>query len=586
MRMKKSLTYLKHVKKQLILGPIFKLIEAIFELLIPMIMAYIIDHGLTVNDQGYVIAGNQRFILTMGCVILVMGILGLCSSLVCQFYASRASQGYGTVLRNELFAHIHSLSFQELDQIGSANLVTIMTNDINQLQLAVAMFIRLVIRAPFLIIGSVVMAFIINVYVGLIFVAIIPILSIILYVTMKKSAKRYPVIQNQLDVLSNTTMENLSGARVIKAFVRQENEMQRFEKETTTFQNESNRVAKITAFLNPLTFACINLAILAVLYFGGRQIQIGNLSQGDVIALVNYMNQILLALIVVSNLVVIFTKAKTSLQRCELLFSKTSSILDEKEVPTYDENAPLFVFDKVSFQYPLSENEVIHHISFSIQKGETIGMIGGTGAGKTTILNLIERFYDCTKGSIYYKGQEIQKTPLSLLRKDIAQVFQKNTLFKGTIRSNLKMKNPQASDEEIITALKLACAYDFCKEYDDFLDHAVEEGGKNFSGGQRQRLCIARAILDKASLLILDDATSALDYLTDKTVRENLKHLPFHPSILLVSQRAHSIQYADKILVIDGGEIVGMGTHQELLQKCKVYQEIVQSQQQSGVSHA
>ncbi len=582
--MKKSLTYLKHFKKQLILGPIFKLVEAIFELLIPMIMAYIIDQGLYLNDSGEVIGGNQRFILTMGCVILVMGILGLCSSLVCQYFASRASQGYGTVLRKELFAHIHSLSFQELDQIGTANLVTIMTNDINQLQLAVAMFIRLVIRAPFLIIGSLIMAFIINVRIAIIFICIIPILSIILYIIMKKSSKRYPVIQNQLDVLSNTTMENLSGARVIKSFVTQETEINRFYEETKTFQNESNKVAKITAFLNPLTFACINLAILAILYFGGKQIQIGHLTQGDIIALVNYMNQILLALIVVSNLIVIFTKAKTSLQRCEFLFSKTSSIVDTNENVKPNPNAPLFLFDKVSFKYPASDNEVIHHISFSIKKGEIVGMIGGTGAGKSTILNLLERFYDCSSGTIYYKGEEIKKVPLSILRKDISQVFQKNTLFKGTIRSNLAMKNPLATEQEMIQALKLACAYDFCKKYDDFLDHIVEEGGKNFSGGQRQRLCIARALLDTSSLLILDDATSALDYLTDKTIRKNLQNLPHHPAIILVSQRANSIQFADKILVIDGGALVGQGTHQELLKTCTVYQEIVQSQQKKEES--
>ncbi len=582
--MKKSLRYLKPFKKQLILGPIFKLIEAIFELIIPIIMALIIDKGLIVDAQGYVIGGDTKYILTMGAVMLGLSVLGLCSSLTCQFFASRASQGYGTLLRNELFEHINSLSHQELDQIGSANLVTIMTNDINQLQLAVAMFIRLVVRAPFLVIGSLIMAFLINVKIAIIFVIMIPIISLILWFIMKKSAKKYPIVQNQLDTMSKITTETLTGARVIKSFVRQDNEMKKFEKETLFYEKESLNIAKITSFLNPLTFACINLAILAILYFGGKQVSYGHLTQGNIIALVNYMNQILLALVVVSNLVVIFTKAKASLDRCELLFSKTSTITDNDiTLSAFDENAPLFEFDHVSFKYPLSDNEAISDISFQIHQHETIGIIGGTGSGKTTILNLLERFYDCSSGTIYYKGKNIKHTPLKVLRNDIAHVFQKATLFKGTIRSNLTMKNKNATKEQMIEALKKAGAYDFCITYDDFLDHVVEEGGKNFSGGQKQRLCIARSLLDTASLLILDDSTSALDYLTDRYVRDNLQKLSHHPAILLISQRANSLMNADQIIVIDNGNVVGIGTHSQLLQSCFIYQEIYQSQQKSEV---
>ncbi len=577
--MKKCLKYLKPFKKQLILGPIFKLIEAIFELIVPMIMALVIDKGLISDANGNIVGGNEKYILTMGAIILGLGILGLASSLTCQFFASRASQGYGTLLRNELFTHINNLSFQELDKVGSANLITIMTTDIDQLQTAVAMFIRLVIRAPFLVIGSLVMAFIINVKVAIIFVIMIPIIGLILWLIMKKSAKRYPVVQKELDEISKVTSENLTGARVIKSFVKQETEINRFNKESKFYHDESIKIAKITSWLNPLTFACINLAILAVLYFGGIQVKVGSLTQGNVIALVNYLNQILLALIVVSNLVVIFTKAKASLDRCNNLFSLETSIVDSNnKLVEFDSNKPLFEFKNVSFKYPNSDNEAISNISFTIDNNSTVGLIGGTGAGKSTIIQLLERFYDVSKGEILFHGINIKNISINELRNHISQVFQKSTLFKGTIRSNLTMKNKEATDKDIYNALDLACASDFVNKYDDKIDHLVEEDGKNFSGGQRQRLCIARAILSPCELLILDDSTSALDYLTDLKVRQNIKKLKRPLSVLISSQRASTIKDANSIIVVDSGTIVGIGTHTELLNNCPIYQEIYNSQ--------
>lgn len=573
----KSLTYLKRFKKQLILGPIFKLIEAIFELIVPLIMAMVIDNGINLDADGKVIGGNINYIIVMGIVIVSLGILGLASSLTCQFFASRASQGYGTVLRNELFKHINSLSFNELDQLGTNNLVNVMTNDINQLQLAVAMLIRLVIRAPFLVIGGLVMSFIINYKVGFIFLITIPIIAFFLAIIMKKSSKKYLDVQKKLDDLTLISSENLTGARVIKAFNKEEREINRFENKTIEYQKEAVNIAKITSFLNPITFLLINIAIIFIIYFGGIQVNIGNLTQGNVIALVNYMNQILLALIVVSNLVVIFTKAKASLDRCERVFSLQSSLIDGKD--NVNENYPDIVrFENVSFKYPLSENYVIENIDFNLPKGKTLGIIGGTGSGKTTIINLIERFYDASLGNVYFCNKNIKNLNKEYLRNQIGLVSQKSILFKGNIRSNMLMAKKNATDEEIFEALKIANA-DFVLNLPDKLDHIVEEGGKNYSGGQRQRLTIARAILQKPQLLILDDSTSALDYLTDYNLRHNLATMmPKDMSLIIISQRANSLKNADEIIVIDEGLVVGKGNHNFLLKNCPTYQEIYKSQ--------
>lgn len=580
--MPKTLSYLKKFKKQLILGPVFKLIEAIFELIVPMIMALIIDKGIYLDENGIVIGGNANYIVKMGIVIVVLGILGLLSSFTCQFFASRASQGYGTELRNALFAHIQSLSHHELDQVGSSNLVNIMNNDVNQLQLAVAMLIRLVIRAPFLVIGGLIMSFLIHYQIGFIFLITIPIISLCLFFIMKKSAAKYHQVQKKLDDLSLISSENLTGSRVIKAFNQQEEEIKKFSKKTVEYQDEAIQIAKITSLLNPLTFLVVNIAIVILLFFGGRFVNIGTLSKGNVIALVNYMNQILLALIVVSNLVVIFTKAKASLERCNRIFSLQSSLKSGNQQIEIKDNQPILSFENVSFKYPNSENYAIENISFQLYLGQTLGIIGGTGSGKSTILQLIEHFYDATDGKIYFANQKMENIALEQLRKEVGLVSQKAVLFKGTIASNFLMAKEDATEEEMIQALKIAEAYDFVSKYDDFLAHPVEEGGKNFSGGQRQRLSIARAVLASPHLLILDDSTSALDYLTDFNVRKNIQQHFQNLATILISQRANSLKNADLILVIDDGKIVGKGTHLSLLENCAIYQEIYASQNKGG----
>ena len=567
--MKNCLSYLKHYKKEMIIGPSFKLLEAILELLVPLMMAKVIDEGIPNGDQAY--------ILKIGGLIILFGFLGLGCSMICQYFASKAGNGYGKELRKGLFEHLHSLSFQEIDRIGSGNLVNIMTNDVNQLQNAVNMFIRLLIRSPFLIVGSVVCAFLINWKMGCIFLAVIPIISLILWFFMKKASKKYLAIQKKLDELSSLTEENVSGSRVVRAFHKEEESEQRFEQETKHYQKNAMSIAKWTSLLNPLTYAVINVAILAILYFGAFEVRTENLSQGDIVALVNYMNQILLALIVVSNLVSILTKATASYKRCNEFMSITSSMKNGAEKAFSSPNA-LYEFKNVSFYYPNSENPVIENLSFKIHRGEIVGLIGGTGSGKSTILALIEHFYDATKGEVLVGESAIQNIDTRDLRTRVALVDQKATLFKGTIRSQFLMVKHDASDEEIWEALRFAEADSFVKDFDDGLDHIVEENGKNLSGGQKQRISIARAWIRHPELLILDDSTSALDYLTDAKIRHKLHALLSEMSILMVSQRTTSLQNADRILVMDNGRLVGEGTHSELLNTCSVYREINESQ--------
>lgn len=570
------LKYLKPFTKRLIIGPIFKLIEAIFELIVPILMALIIDEGIKARG------GDIKYIITIGLIIIGLGILGLVSSLVCQFNASRASQGYGTVLRNTIFRKINSLSNEELEKVGSSTLINIMTNDINQLQVAVAMLIRLVIRAPFLVIGSLVAAMIINFKIGLIFLVTIIIIAVILFIIIKSSSKRYPKVQQKLDDLSVVTSENLKGAREVRGFAMEHVEKARFNKEVKTYQKEALLIAKISSLLNPLTTIATNSAIILVLYFGGQMVNNGNLLQGEVIALVNYLNQMLLALIVVSNLVVIFTKAYASLKRCNALLALNSHLVEGSlDKISNDDNMSLLIFNNVSFHYLASNQNALSNCHFQIKKGETIGIIGSTGSGKSTIVKLIERFYDPTEGEIILAGHNMKEYKFSTIRKNVGLVHQKAVLFKGTIRSNLLMSNPDATDEEMIDALKKACAYDFLKEK-GMLDAICEENGRNFSGGQRQRLTIATVLVKKPMLLILDDATSALDYLTDAKVRANIKELENDLTTIIISQRASSIKDANQIIVLDEGKIEAMGPHEELLKISKVYQEICSSQNEGG----
>ncbi len=567
--MKNCLSHLKKYRLQTIFGPLFKLLEAIFELIIPLLMGKIIDEAIPNHDLHYV--------LVMGAIIIGLGVLGLICSLTCQFFASRVANAYGRDLRKDMFQHINSLSHQELDQIGTANLINIMTNDIEQLQTTINYFIRLLLRAPFIVIGSIVLSFIVNVKIGIIFVITTIILSIIIVLIMKPAAKRYLAIQGRLDTLSRLSSENLSGTRVVRAFNKEDDAIQTYAQETRNHKQQTRHVISFTSLLNPLTYAVIQLAIIAILYFSAIEINVGSLSQGDVIAVVNYMNQILISIIAVSNLVVRFTKASASYKRCNRILNFTSAIQSGAITNVASDDAPFISFKDVSFYYPNSQNKALDHLSFSIHNGEIIGIIGGTGSGKSTIISLIERFYDASEGEIIIDGNSIKDLDLEAYRHQISLIDQHAALFKGTIRSNLLMSNEDASDEEIMDALKNAEAH-FVWEYEDGIDHFVEEGGKNFSGGQRQRLTIARALLRRPRLLILDDSTSALDYLTDKNVRSNIKRNYPSSTVIIVSQRATSIQHADQILVIDTGELVGIGQHNDLLVNCDIYREIYETQ--------
>lgn len=569
--------YLKPFTKRLIIGPIFKLIEAIFELIVPILMALIIDEGVKYQ--------NKTYIYSVGAIIIVLGVLGLGSSLVCQFNASRASQGYGTLLRNAIFRKINSLSPKELEKVGSDALINIMGNDINQLQLAVAMLIRLVVRAPFLVLGSLIAACIINLKIGLIFLVMVIFIALILYFVIKESSKRYTKVQDKLDDLSVITSENLKGAREVRGFAMQAKEEERFEKEVKRYQREALTIAKISALLNPLTTIVANFSVIAILYFGGKMVEIGTLSQGEVIALVNYMNQILLALIVVSNLVVIFTKAYASLKRCDALLALNSSIENGTVSTLNEETEDLLVFHHVSFAYDVITETSIEDISFTLKRGQTLGIIGGTGSGKSTIVQLIERYFDVTTGTIDYSGKPIQMIDLHTLRSSIGLVQQKAVLFKGTIRSNLQMAAPMATEEEMMRALEVAQAADFVLEKGG-LDSVVEENGRNFSGGQKQRISIAMALVKQPKLLILDDSTSALDYMTDAKVRKGIQNFAKDMTCIIISQRASSLKEANQILVLDEGKMMGMGTHQSLLNSCEVYQEICASQESRGEEHA
>lgn len=575
--MKNAYYYLKHYKKELILGPAFKMLEVIFELLIPFLMSYIIDNGINkaIND------GNYSSIYIPGIIILLLGVLGFSSTLVCQYFASIASQGYGTELRNAIYKKVTGLSLREVELIGKGNLVTLITNDVNRMQVSVAMMIRLVLRAPMLVIGSLICAFVIDYKIAFIFLGVVILISLILFFVIKRSSKLILSTQKCVDDLVTITNDSLSGIRVVKAFNNEDYEINKYKKETNAYYKEMKKVSFLNALTNPLTFLIINVAIVLVVYFvGNSAIEGTGLSSGDLTSLISYLNQILLALIVVSNLVVIFTKAFASKKRIEKLLNlepsiKNNSLYKDLKVNNGD---ILFSFKNASFKYEAEDNLVVSNLTFDIKKGETIGIIGGTGSGKTTIIKLLERFFDVTSGEIQYKGVNIKDYDLNALHNEISLVNQKAILFKGTIESNLKMANKEATNDEMIEALKDACAYEFVSSYEDGLNHKVEEGGKNFSGGQRQRLSIARSILKNSETLILDDSTSALDYLTEKNLRFNLSNKTELTKII-IAQRVSSLINADKIIVMYHGRIDGIGTHEELLVKSNIYKEIYESQE-------
>ena len=569
----KLIPYLKDFKKECFLGPLFKLLEAILELIVPLVMAKIIDIGVKSYDTSYIIK--------MGILIIILGIVGLGSALVCQYFAAKASQGFGTKLRNELFRHINSLSHSEIDNIGTPSLITRIINDVNQLQVAVAMAIRLGVRAPFIILGSAIMAMFINLKLSLIFFLSIPLIVLTLYLVMGKSIPLYSVIQKKLDKISLITRENLEGVRVVRAFSKQEVEKDRFNIAALDHSNTAIKVGKLSALLNPLTFMIMNFSIAFIVWFGGIGVNNGNFTQGEIIAFVNYMTQILLTLIVVANLVIIFTKASASATRVNEVLDTKSSIKEASsstKVQATNNSSKIIEFKNVSFSYNNSKQYSLENISLSINKGETIGIIGGTGAGKSTLVNLIPRFYESTEGEIFINGENIKNYSIKDLRNLFGIVPQKAVLFTGSLRENMKWANKNASDEEILMALDIAQCSDFVSNLKDGLDTSVLQGGKNFSGGQKQRLTIARALVGSPKIIILDDSSSALDFATDLKLRQALNIHAKEITTIIVSQRASSIKNSDKIVVLDDGKLAGIGTHEELLENSEVYKEICLSQ--------
>ncbi len=563
--------FLKDYRKQVIIGPIFKWMEAVLELIVPLVMAKIIDVGVKNADKGYV--------FRMGGLLLLIAAVSLGCALVCQYSASIASQGVGTNLRREMFDRINRFSHAELDRFGTHSLITRLTNDVNQLQVAVAMLIRLVVRAPFLAIGAVVMAFTIDVKLSLIFLVIFPLIVGVLYFVMNRSIPFFRVMQKKLDKISLITRENLEGARVIRAFSKQDAELSRFTSASDDLANTSVRVGRLSALLNPLTYVIMNLGIVAILWFGGFRVDSGRLTQGEMIAFVNYMTQILQALIVVANLVVIFTKASASASRINEVLETEPSVSDAvsgEVAPLADEAA--LEFDRVAFAYAGAEEPSLSGITVKLRPGETLGVIGGTGSGKSTFVSLIPRFYDATTGEVKVFGRDVKEYPLAELRRLVGTVPQKAAVVSGTIRENLRWAKPDATDEELWAALKTAQAESFVEALPQKLETRVEQGGKNFSGGQKQRLTIARALVGKPSILILDDSASALDFATDAALRKALRTETKGMTVIMVSQRASTIRYADQILVLDDGGMAGLGTHEELFENCPVYREICLSQ--------
>ena len=556
---------------QVFLGPAFKLIEAIFELIVPLVMAQIIDVGIKNKDNDYV--------LKMGIVLILLGVFGLGFTLICQYMASKASQGFGTVLRRELFHHINTLSHSELDELGTSSLITRLTSDVNQLQVAVAMLIRLVVRAPFLVIGATIMAFTIDVKLAMIFVIVIPLVALVMWFVTTKTIPFYKNIQKKLDKTSLITRENLGGARAVRAFAKQDHEQKRFADNADDIEKTAIRAGKISALLSPMNAIILNLAIVAIIWFGGFSVNVGDLTQGEVIALVNYLNQILLALVVVANLVVIFTKSAASAARVnEVLETEASIKNSDTDDFSTNENAPAVKFTDVFLSYHENSDYALEDISFAVEKGQTIGIIGGTGSGKSSLINMIPRFYDATKGTVEINGVDIKKYPLKCLRKMIGIVPQKAVLFSGTLRENMKWGGENISDEQIHNALEIAQATDFADKLPKGLDSEILQGGKNLSGGQKQRLTIARALACSPSMLILDDSASALDFATDSKLRTAIKTNCKDMTVFIISQRANTVKDADNIIVLNDGRIEGIGTHKELLRSCEEYCQICLSQ--------
>lgn len=603
--MKSLLKYLKGYKKESILAPLFKMLEASFELLVPLVMAAVIDKGIEGNNKSYIVS--------MCLVMILLGLIGFVCSITAQYFAAKAATGFARKLRYEMFSHIQKLSYSKLDTAGTATLITRMTSDVNQVQSGVNMFLRLFLRSPFIVIGAMVMAFYVDVKAAVVFAVAIPALSLVVFGIIFANIPLYKKVQNGLDKVLLITRENLNGIRVIRAFNREAEEIEDFDEKNIALTKIQLFAGRISALLNPITYVIINFALVILLYKGAVRVDTGYITQGDVIALISYMSQILIELVKLANLIVTLTKAAACASRIQGVMEipegmdgagkdkdkkpgkdregkagediKTGEEQEAKGGTSEHENAKksketdeAVRFDHVGFTYEGAGGEVLTDMDFSVKKGETVGIIGGTGSGKSTLVQLIPRFYDANTGSVYVDGKEVREYEIEELRDKIGMVPQKAALFKGTIRDNILFGRKDATDEMIEEAIDVACAKEFIEAKEGGLSAKVEQGGRNLSGGQKQRLTIARALVRRPKILILDDSCSALDYATDAALRAGIKKLSYHPTVFIVSQRTASIQYADKIIVLDDGEIAGMGNHEELLKTCQVYQEIYDSQ--------
>ena len=569
--MKKLLIYLKNYKKECVLAPLFKLLEASFELIVPLVMAAIIDHGIAVSDRPY--------IFKMGGVLVLLAAVGLTCSITAQYFAAKAAVGFATKLRYSLFSHIETLSFSEMDTVGSSTLITRITSDINQVQSGVNMVLRLFLRSPFIVFGAMIMAFTVNVKAALVFVVTIPLLSVVVFSVMLASIPLFKKVQSGLDQVLGHTRENLEGARVIRAFNKEEDEAREFNASNEFLTNMQLVVGRISTLMNPLTYIIINCAIIAVIWVGGKQVYGGIITQGEVVALVNYMSQILVELVKLANLIILINKAIACGNRIEEVLETKSSIVNApSEVNAASDSENAVVFSHVSMAYASTSEEALTDIDFTAKKGQTIGIIGGTGSGKSSVVNLIPRFYDVSKGSVLVNGRDVRNYDLTELRDKIGVVMQKAVLFQGTIAENLRWGKPDATDEELWHAIEVAQAMDVVEGKEGNLDYMIEQGGRNLSGGQKQRLTIARAVVKDPDILILDDSASALDFATDARLRAALRNLQGNKTIFIVSQRTSSIQFADQIIVMDDGQVAGIGTHEQLLEQCETYREIYESQ--------
>lgn len=580
--MKKLLIYLRDYKKESVLGPLFKLLEASFELIVPLVVASMIDVGIANHDRGY--------ILRMCLIMAALGLIGLICAVTAQYFAAKAAVGFATKLRHGLFSHIQSLSFSQMDKEGTSTLITRMTSDINQVQSGVNLVLRLFLRSPFIVFGAMIMAFTVDVKAALIFVVVIPILSVIVFGIMLISIPMFKKVQGGLDKVLGITRENLTGVRVIRAFGEEEHEILKFDEETDRLKHLQEVAGRISALMNPLTYVVINGGLIVLIYTGALQVEAGILTQGQVVALVNYMSQILVELVKLANLIITVTKAFACGNRIQNIFeipagmetsstsTNTSSLEAQSGSSSPETEKGTVEFDHVSLRYYEGGEQALTDIHFKAKKGATIGVIGGTGSGKSSLVNLIPRFYDVEKGSVKVDGRDVREYPLAQLRDKIGVVMQKAVLFKGTIRENLLWGNENASDEDLWEAIKAAQAEEFVLQKRDKLDEMIEQEGRNLSGGQKQRLSIARALVKKPEILILDDSSSALDYATDAALRKSIKDLSGEITVFIVSQRASSMLHADTIIVLDDGDVAGMGTHEELLKGCEVYQEIYYSQ--------